>query len=189
MNKLHLGCGITVLHGWINTDLYPQSNDIIYLDVTDPPYPVIDEDIDYIFQEHLIEHLTYEQGSVMLNECYRIMKPNGKIRISTPDLQFLIDLYSQESKLHKEYINWASKDLPYNTNTFVINNYVRAWGHKFIYDKKTLHLLLKNTGFIDITEHKLNESNDKEFRNLENESKYPPNFLQLETFTLEAKKG
>ena len=40
----------------------------------------------------MIEHLKYSDGQNMLKESFRVLKPKGKIRISTPDLQFLIDL-------------------------------------------------------------------------------------------------
>ena len=57
----------------------------------------------------MIEHITYPQGIFMMSECYRILKANGKIRISTPNLAFLIDLYNKDkSDLQQEYIKWAT---------------------------------------------------------------------------------
>ena len=76
-----------------------------------------------------------------------MLKPNGRIRISTPDLRFLIDLYNHP---HNDYIRWVTdKDIPWApiaNRTFVINNFVRDWGHQFIYDEPTLGAALARGG-------------------------------------------
>lgn len=100
----------------------------------------------------MIEHVSYTNGFEMLSECHRVLKNNGKIRISTPNLQFLIDLYQDnKSELQIEYIKWTTNKFirysPYPDDTFVINNFVRDWGHLFIYDEKTLQSLLERAGF------------------------------------------
>lgn len=193
IRKLHIGCGNNILdNGWLNTDYYLYSDTIMYLDATQP-FPLDNESFDYVFSEHMIEHISYPQGQMMLNECFRILKPNGRIRISTPDLSFLIDLYKEDkSYLQKEYIKWITdKRLKYASryeDTFVINNFVRDWGHQFIYDEKTLRLSMVKAGFSSIVRCNLNESGDDLLRNLENEKRLPKDFLRLETFTLEGVK-
>ena len=111
----------------------------------------------------MIEHITYPQGLSMLNECRRILKPGGCIRITTPDLGFLIGLYAQnKSILQLNYINWASSNFIQNnifTDTMIINNFVRDWGHLFIYDLKTLKYSLEMVGFINVKSFLLNDSN------------------------------
>jgi predicted SAM-dependent methyltransferase len=148
---------------------------------------------DYIFSEHMIEHISYSNGFAMLSECHRVLKNNGKIRISTPDLQFMINLYrDNKSELQIEYIKWAAdrfiKSAPYPDDTFVINNFFRDWGHLFIYDEKTLRSSLERAGFTDIVRCELNESKDEALQNLENEKRMPRGFLKLESFTLEGTK-
>ena len=64
----------------------------MYLDATQT-FPLPDCSFDYIFSEHMIEHVTYQNGKRMILECYRVLKPGGLLRISTPDLSFLVDLY------------------------------------------------------------------------------------------------
>ena len=129
----------------------------------------------------------------MLNECHRILKDNGKIRISTPDLRFLIDLYQDnKSKMQIEYTKWAAgqftKSPPYPDDTFIINNFFRDWGHQFIYDEKTLRSSMEKAGFKDITRCEFNESKEDALRNLENEKRMPKEFLKLESSTLEGTK-
>lgn len=190
--KLHLGCGGNVLAGWLNSDYSPSSTEILRLDAT-APFPFEDGVFDFIFSEHMIEHIPYVGGVAMLGECHRVLKPGGKIRISTPSLQFLIDLCrADKSERQREYIDWATKKFfksaPYPDDVFVVNNFVRDWGHQFIYDEKTLRSSLSAAGFADIVSCKLNQSVDAELSSLENEKRMPDGFLELETLTLEAVK-
>lgn len=190
--KLHIGCGLNPKKGWLNSDLFPESRELLHLDAT-KPFPFKDNTFDYIFSEHMIEHVTYEKGHEMLKECYRTLVKDGKLRISTPDLQFLIDLYSEnKSTLQSNYITWSTdnfiENAPYYSDTFVINNYVRDWGHLFIYDEKTLKKALEAIGFKKVVKCDLNSSIDKALQSLENDGRMPEGFLELESICLEATK-
>ena len=200
MIKLHLGCGRNILDGWINTDYNTAKfGGSEYLDVT-IKFPYNNNSVDYIFSEHMIEHITYHEGKFMLEESFRVLKSGGKIRISTPDLKFLINLYTDnKTDLQKKYIDYSVNHSSYNvsigTDTFIINNFVRDWGHIFIYDKKILKTLLESIGFTDVKSYLITESEDENLKNLEHitdeiniNQGQTKEFLQLETFTLEAKK-
>jgi predicted SAM-dependent methyltransferase len=190
--KLHIGCGGHLLDGWLNADLFPRSAIVLHLDATEP-FPFGDEEFDYVFSEHMIEHISYAQGLHMLSECYRILRKNRKIRISTPNLAFLIDLYKErKSDLQNEYIKWATDEFigfaSDYADTFVINNFARDWGHRFIYDEKILSASFKKAGFARVTRCELGESEEEALRNLENKERMPEGFLRLETMTLEGTK-
>jgi len=170
IKKLHLGAGPNVLDGWYNTDLSPVHEGVYVIDVT-KILPCDDKTVDYILSEHLIEHLSYEEGCYMLTECYRILKPGGKIRVATPDLEILMGLHSSEkSEIQKRYIKWhIDSFLPgmeYN-DCFVINNAFRGWGHQFIYDEKTLRKSMIDAGFTEIKRHNPGESDDENFKGIE----------------------
>jgi predicted SAM-dependent methyltransferase len=152
--KLHIGCGSNLLEGWVNTDLEPTSSRVTALDAT-KPFPFETNSFDYVFSEHMIEHINYIEGVNMLSECNRVLKPRGRIRISTPNLQFLIELYRDPQKdIHQRYSAWAvatfSNWAPTGGPAFVVNNFVRAWGHKFVYDEASLTASLLMTGFFKI---------------------------------------
>ena len=191
MIKLHLGCGRNILDGWINTDYNTAKfGGSEYLDVT-KKFPYNNNSVDYIFSEHMIEHITYHEGKFMLEESFRVLKVGGKIRISTPDLKFLIKLYNEDkTELQKRYIEYSFKEykLDCNSDTFVINNFHRDWGHIFIYDEKTLKSLFELIGFFDLKCYGLMESDDEELRGLEHIIRQPDGFIQLESFTVEGTK-
>jgi predicted SAM-dependent methyltransferase len=193
VTKLHVGCGPNVLDGWLNADRCPASPLVLRLDAT-KPFALGDETFDYVFSEHMIEHLTHSQGHFMLAECFRILKHGGIVRISTPDLAFLVDLYRDDKTgLQQGYLRWSAahflEDASLGSDTLVINNFVRDWGHQFIYDEKTLRSSMERAGFAEITRHELQESENETLRNLENEARMPDGFLRLETFTLEGTKS
>jgi predicted SAM-dependent methyltransferase len=193
VKKLQIGSGENFLEGWINSDIDPCSDNKIYLDAS-KSFPFEDSTFDYVFSEHMIEHITYQEGFNMLSECYRILIPGGKIRVATPDLQFLFELYKlNKSELQNEYIKWSVKksNIPGVTafaDTFVINKFFSGWEHKFIYDEKALRYTLLKIGFTGIKKCHLNESDDELLRGLENENRMPAGFLELETIVLEGTK-
>jgi predicted SAM-dependent methyltransferase len=190
--KLNVGCGLVPLDGWLNVDVFPVSRSILRMNAT-RRFPFGDGVFDYVFSEHMIEHITYPQGQGMLKECFRVLKPGGIIRISTPDLAFLCAVYQPEKPaLLQSYLefHWrlSTPWAPTSEDTFFINNFVRDWRHQFIYDEKVLRQALAQAGFREISRWALGESEHLPLRNLENEQRMPRGFVRLETFTLEGTK-
>ena len=198
LQKLHLGCGRTPLKGWINTDLCINES-IKYLDAS-RIFPFKEETFQYIFSEHLFEHLQVSQGISMLNECYRILKIGGKIRLTMPDLEFLIHMYNHpDEPLHRQYIEWSltnfnpfvaslfpDKDYPM---AFIVNNFIQFWGHQMVYDKSTIKMLLERSGFKQIVFMESGKSETPEFQNIESHGKMIPEWANLlESMTVEACK-
>lgn len=192
--KLQLGCGANLLAGWLNSDSEPLDESVIWVDAR-RRLPFDDSTFDYVFSEHMIEHVEYLEGQAMLRESFRILRPGGWLRIATPDLRFLIELYApQKSDLQRRYITWATEtfisDIGKAEDVFVINNFFRAWGHKFIYDFKSLSDAMRDAGFEAMQARKVAESDDVELRNLESHGiRIPDEFNRLETLVVEGMKS
>jgi predicted SAM-dependent methyltransferase len=192
IRKLQVAAGGNSLDGWLNTDLQPSLG-VLFLDAG-KPFPFNAGSFDYVFSEHFIEHLDYLQGLHFLRECYRVLKPGGKIRISTPDLSFLIQLYHEpDSEAHQEYVRWSIKecclhaDVPFEA--FVINNFFHDWGHQFIYDYRTLEHALQRAGFVHPKRLAVGCSDDENLRDIERHGQWiPPEHNQLESMVVEAEK-
>lgn len=189
--RLHLGAGRMYLKGWLNTDLTGNGINFAKIDVT-KPFPLDDNCIDLVYTEHMVEHLEYKHFIEMLSECKRVMRAEAVIRIVTPSLFFLISLMQEPDKpINRQYIDWAiQKFIPFapkNLPGFVLNNFVRAWSHKLIYDLDTLRATLKVAGFRDFVACKIGESEHTDLRNLEKVHRLPDGFLELESMIIEAR--
>src|ERR1700722_19366813 len=75
VTKLQLGGGAHLLPGWLNSDYYPTASSL-FLDAT-KRFPFEDNVFDYVFSEHMIEHIGFNEGCNMLSETHRVLKPNG----------------------------------------------------------------------------------------------------------------
>jgi len=161
---LNVGCGKVLLKDFINIDL--DTNADLQLNVTEG-LPFDDNSVDGIYSEHFIEHLSQSEGVGFLRECRRALKPNGTIRIATPDMEFMMNRYihadwAEKTELHKYGFDWIANSAEY------MNIAMREWGHKWIYNEDELTRALKYAGFYEFTRCELNKSNRlKEFNGLE----------------------
>jgi predicted SAM-dependent methyltransferase len=192
VRKLHIGCSDNRLDGWLNTEYeFRVPLSVVFLDAS-RRFPIPSNSFDFVFSEHMIEHVPLETAFTMLQECARVLKPGGRVRISTPPLEYLTKLLVQPTQQDEDYLLFHrreySADSPVFTPAVAVADYYRKWGHQFVYDEPTLHALMTKAGFVSIEKVALNESSAPELRNLEHEQRLPKGMLKLLTFTLEALK-
>ena len=197
-HRLNIGCGRNQLKGWFNTDL-KCDNMTYYLDAG-KTYPFSDNSFEYIFSEHLFEHLNIRQGINMLQECLRILKPGGIIRIAMPNMEFLIDLYlNPQKEENQKYLQWSTQSfLPdienfyngkYYLSEYVINNFFHDWGHQFIHTPKEFKILAEKIGFKHIQRCLVKNSEHAIFKSIERHGEIIPEWANiLETFVYEMQK-
>lgn len=152
--KLHLGAGPFCFPGWLNTDLHPQSDSIYELDAS-AKLPFDDCTFSVVFSEHLIEHMEYPSGARMLREVYRVLRPGGYVRFSTPDLHRLVGLLLHNNdNVRLSYVRLINHLFSHaddlNDPTFTINSVFYSHGHRFLYTEELLTKLYSNTGFKEI---------------------------------------
>jgi predicted SAM-dependent methyltransferase len=192
VRKLQLGAGATRLKDWLNTDI-SMDNGLVYLDAT-KPFPMDGNSFHYVFSEHVIEHLTHEEGVGMLKETYRILAPNGKVRIATPNLLRFTELFQgRQSEQMQAYLSGklASHRWPQQPSAecFVLNLELTQFGHRFLYDPATLEATLAKVGFESIQQVKIGESDDPHLRGVESSAEDNREWIKVyETMVFEASK-
>ena len=133
---LNLGCGGYLLDGWLNSDLGIYDNKKSIMLDAKKRFPFEDNAFNFVYAEHLIEHLTQALGEQMLAECFRILKRNGIVRISTPDLEFLTDeVYPNRDNKYGWYLDYYNKrffGLPELSPEMLVNAMFKEWGHSFL---------------------------------------------------------
>ena len=155
VKKLHIGAGPNMLKDWLNTNIMPITNEDIFLDAS-IRFPFDGNTFDCISINQSIEYLKYNQSKHCLNECFRVLKPDGKIRIITVNLENFIKIYSKKdpTKEEKDYIKFVidscMPDIGIYKNAFIMNSLFSRLNYKFIHDYESLNDMLEKIGFIYI---------------------------------------
>lgn len=95
--KLDIGCGANKQPGWVGFDMQPLPGVDIVHDLLDFPFPLPDESVLVAKASHVLEHVpktqvvwdgekfkTIHPLIMMMNEIWRIMKPDGQFAIAVP---------------------------------------------------------------------------------------------------------
>ena len=165
-----MGCASQNIKGWINVDysigafvskipLLPffskrlglfrtdWSRDIYIHDLR-KKFPWADNDVDFIYSSHTLEHLTRQEGHLFIQECFRVLKPGGIVRIVVPDLSVIVAQYSRGDLPAHHFVEELGVlyDEPRNVLMKFMLPYISS-PHKCMYDKKTLLSELRQAGF------------------------------------------
>lgn len=160
VEKLHIGSGALIRPGWTNVDLDPHPGVDFAIDVRDGlPF----RDAAYIYAEHFLEHLTYDEGLRFLRECRQVLRPDGALRLSTPNLDWV---WATQYRVGSRTSEEATHDC------FAANKAFRGWGHQFLYNLETLTETLHAAGFDTVRAFSYGESDELNLRGLEGHEAY-----------------
>lgn len=165
---MHIACGNNYLEDWINIDISSSVRKELKMDVRKGlPFP--DNSIDFIFNEHFIEHLSYEEAFDFLKESYRVIKYGGVLRTSFLDLDTLIDSYINDYWREMEWVKLIKAQW-YPSGCFMLNKCIRENGkHKYMYNIPEMVRRLSEAGFNEsnIYTCRANQSGFPELKNIE----------------------
>lgn len=154
--KLHVGSGPLAREGWINLDAYPYPGVDYVLDIrAGLPFT----NVSHVYAEHFLEHLELEDGLGFLAECRRVLRDDGVVRLSTPNLDWV-----WRTQYH--FGAWAS-DREAVRDCFMLNKSFRGWAHRFLYNLQTLTAALHAAGFDEVRACAYGESDDPELVGME----------------------
>ena len=108
--------------------------------------PEKDNSIDVVYLSHVLEHLDTTEIPLLFKEVLRIMKPNGILRISVPDIRILVNDYLKTGDAD-EFIErtMLSNNRPKKMIEKIQLLLVGTRNHQWMYDEKSLsNLLIKN---------------------------------------------
>ncbi len=143
MKRLHLGAGRHHLEGWENHDRE--------VDIT-RPLPWDTGAADFIFAEHVIEHVLFQEGIGFLEECFRVLKRGGVLRLSFPDAHKIAslpfrDLQDYATMLERKGVLTADP----NDRGAMTRECMRAvftgWGHLSAWNEELAWCVLLMHGF------------------------------------------
>jgi predicted SAM-dependent methyltransferase len=145
--KINLGSGHWKLDGWVNVDLdFASLPDVCANLATGLPFASGVARL--MHTEDFIDQLELDKAAEFLKECHRILAPGGVIRVLTPDVNKLADLYLNDPDRLKElWTRHVGVPLALGTGAEILNLGMRFAGHTFLYDEETFKALAARCGF------------------------------------------
>lgn len=110
MQYVNCGCGSKFVVGgeWINLD-FARREGVQECNIL-KGLPFEDSSIDAVFSSCMLEHFTVGQAKAHIEECYRVLKPGGVVRIVVPDLENvckeylrILDLVKRDKSYERQY--------------------------------------------------------------------------------------
>ncbi len=98
--RINIGGGRWYQKYWVNIDLYaPRVYCDYKIDLRDKrPFPIKDSVAQLIFSSHVFEHVSDDVCAHVLNECHRILKYGGTMRIVVPDMDKALEAYKRKDQ-------------------------------------------------------------------------------------------
>jgi ubiquinone/menaquinone biosynthesis C-methylase UbiE len=92
---VNLGCGSRFHKEWTNVDMVSAGPEVIQHNIIGG-LPFRDATVDVIYHSHVLEHLPKSKAPGFIQECYRVLKPGGIIRVVVPDLEQIAREYIRQ---------------------------------------------------------------------------------------------
>ncbi len=134
MNILNFGCNVFRLPGFINIDIDPENKPDLLLDIMDIDKRFPENSVDFIYAGHFFEHLSAQNGAILMGKVRKILKPFASIVITVPDYVKTTELMGIE-----------------DAERIILNH----GNHVSLYDLDRLESNAKNAGFQLFTELEL----------------------------------
>ncbi len=150
--KLHLGCGKTIMQGWINIDLYSgiadEKKDVVVL----PGYR--NETVNEIYTSHMVEHLSPQGFTKALKRWYGLLEKGGILIIRCPDIRIHLKrwLEATDEERFKD-IGLRNCILGFQTNPGMIN--------RNLFTPSLLSMYLEHEGFTVLESRNVSPRNPK----------------------------
>lgn len=116
-----------------------------------------DGSVDSIYVGQLIEHLNpLHEAPAFIRECYRMLRPGGVLRMTTPDLDILINAYLDGStdKFIPELPDFYKNAIPSDRLSYILYGsagenctWERYEGHMHMYNRDSMTRLFSEAGF------------------------------------------
>jgi len=144
--KLHLGCGNIRLKGFCNVDILPTHAVDVVSDISKLD-KFSNNSIELIYACHVLEHFSHDEAVKVLKRWFEVLKPGGELRISVPDIDRIVKIYSK---------NWQHFQTPGNSPW--IGLLYGGQGDPYDFHKTGFNFcwmkyLLEGIGFVEVHEY------------------------------------
>jgi SAM-dependent methyltransferase len=92
VRRLNWGCGAIAPFGWVNSDIDAGPGIDVAADIC-KGLPLESNYFDYVVSIHALPEIPFNHMDHALRELCRVLRPNGVLRLSLPDMDKAIDAY------------------------------------------------------------------------------------------------
>ena len=104
--------------------------------------------VDVIYSSHMLEHLDRTSARQFLREAYRVLRPEGILRLAVPDLAQLIHRYNMDGDANAFLTaSLLSMEQPRTVRSKVRYLLLGSRHHAWMYDARSLVGLVEQAGF------------------------------------------
>ncbi|MFC4471052.1 class I SAM-dependent methyltransferase [Streptomyces xiangluensis] len=165
--KIEIGAYRTRRPGWIGTDVCWRTRH--YMDATeDWPFPT--SSATHIYADNVIEHLRMKPNRRVFREARRVLVHGGRIRLSTPDVEYLVARYRDRDNETQRLIAVSNlKNYEAHHPVDLLRVAFQECGHHagYLWDFQALRDELILAGFSDVRRFEPGQSNDPDLKGLE----------------------
>lgn len=105
---------------------------------------------DVVRMQHVLEHFAFEDTRKVLRNCARLLKKDGILLITVPDLRVHIRRYLRNGYKTSGFRWWAHRRIPVNSpSSFYFSVFTHSMPyeqHRWCYDYEGLHYQIKASG-------------------------------------------
>ena len=112
LRYLNLGCGQQFHRDWFNVDIVSNSEYVQAYDLR-RGIPFADNFFEVVYHSNILEHFRKDAAWFFVQECVRVLRPGGILRIATPDLRRIVE----------EYLRWIAAGLENPDDVQIAANY------------------------------------------------------------------
>jgi predicted SAM-dependent methyltransferase len=205
---IQFGSGNIYVSGWENYDSSPTliiqqipllgkilekrlnvifDKGIIYGDIV-KGLPLEENSVDGIFSSHTLEHLSYCDFKTALINCYKYLRPGGRMRTIMPNLDYYVQKYIENKSIN----DLASVDFMkssflgrYESRKTLKLRLVEMFSnsrHQWLWDKNSFKEELNSHGFCRINDFKFGSCDDSNFLKPEREYQFANDAILVECF-------
>ena len=131
--KLNIGNGTTVIPGWTGVDV-KDGGSAVPLRLNDGSQ-VPDCSVSEIRCSHALEHLSFGEAMEALKDWTRALVPGGRIRISVPDFERIVEAWNTDPKAPFYLLGGQMDEHDF---------------HRSVFDENRLRVYLESVGLVNI---------------------------------------